>query len=164
MNYRHAFQAGNFADVLKHLVLALVLVHMRKKAAPFHMIDTNAGCGLYNLASIEAENTGEWCNGTGRLLAARDCFPGEVSRVLAPYLDLMERGFRTWAGGMRELVCYLGGPLIARRLMRDDDVLIVNELHTKDPDALAELFHRDRQSTVLGLDGCVALKALLPPK
>lgn len=73
MNYRHAFQAGNFADVLKHLVLTLVLVHMRKKAAPFHMIDTNAGCGHYNLASIEAENTGEWCNGTGRLLAARDC-------------------------------------------------------------------------------------------
>jgi 23S rRNA (adenine2030-N6)-methyltransferase len=93
MNYRHAFHAGNFADVLKHLVLTLVLVHMRKKAAPFRVVDTHAGCGLYNLASIEAENTGEWCKGIGRLLAARDCCPGEVSRVLAPYIDLMERGF-----------------------------------------------------------------------
>jgi 23S rRNA (adenine2030-N6)-methyltransferase len=65
---------------------------------------------------------------------------------------------------MRELVRYPRGPLIERRLMRDDDVLMVNELHTEDPDALAELFHRDRQATVIGLDGCEALKALLPPK
>ncbi len=110
MHYRHAFHAENFAGVLKHLLLTLVLVHMRKKAAPFRVIDTHAGCGLYNLASIEAENTGEWCNGIGRLLAARDCCPGEVSRVLAPCLDLMERGFRTWDARMRELVGRTGRP------------------------------------------------------
>lgn len=63
MNYRHAFHAGNFADVLKHLVLTLVIVHMAKKAAPFRVIDTHAGTGLYDLNSVEAERLASGARG-----------------------------------------------------------------------------------------------------
>ena len=68
MNYRHAYHAGNFADVLKHLVLALVIDYMKRKEAPFRVIDTHAGCGRYALGSIQAAKTGEWRGGIGRLL------------------------------------------------------------------------------------------------
>lgn len=84
MNYRHAFHAGNFADVLKHLVLTLVITHMAKKSAPFRVIDTHAGTGLYDLGGEEAEKTGEWRHGIARVLSARQALPADVRRVLAP--------------------------------------------------------------------------------
>ena len=68
MNYRHAYHAGNFADVLKHVVLSLTLIHLAKKAAPFRVIDTHAGIGMYDLAGEEAGKTGEWRGGIGRLI------------------------------------------------------------------------------------------------
>lgn len=166
MNYRHAFHAGNFADVLKHLVLTLVLTHMTKKAAALRVIDTHAGCGLYDLSGAEAEKTGEWREGIGRLLAARASLPDAAARVLAPYLDLLESDYAAAAdaGGQPRLTRYPGSPLIARRLLRAGDAMVVNELHPDDREKLAELFHRDRQTKVMALDGYTALKALLPPK
>ena len=164
MNYRHAFHAGNFADVLKHLVATLVIVHMGKKAAPFRVIDTHAGTGLYDLSRAQAEKTGEWREAIARVLAARHDLPDDVARVLAPYLALFETDLEKSAGGAGKLVRYPGSPLIARRLMREGDQLVVNELHPEDRDRLAELFHRDGQTKVMGLDGYTALKALLPPK
>ena len=68
MNYRHAYHAGNFADVLKHAVLALVIDYLKRKEAPFRVIDTHAGGGRYALGSAEAAKTGEWRGGIGRLL------------------------------------------------------------------------------------------------
>ncbi|MGD9669004.1 MAG: 23S rRNA (adenine(2030)-N(6))-methyltransferase RlmJ [Hyphomicrobiaceae bacterium] len=164
MNYRHAFHAGNFADVLKHLVLTLVIVHMAKKAAPFRVIDTHAGAGLYDLVSVQAEKTGEWREGIARVLAARKDLPADAARVLAPYLDLLDADINPDIEGGAELVRYPGSPLIARRVMREGDRLVVNELHPDERDRLAELFHRDLQTKVMGLDGYTALKALLPPK
>ena len=67
MNYRHAFHAGNFADVMKHALLARILVHLQKKPAPFFVLDTHAGAGLYDLTADQATRTGEWQGGVGRL-------------------------------------------------------------------------------------------------
>src|SRR5512136_2293463 len=83
MNYRHAYHAGNFADVLKHLVLTLVIEHLKQKPAPFRVIDTHAGVGLYDLASVEAGKTGEWQGGIGRLLA--EPLPDAIAEIFAPY-------------------------------------------------------------------------------
>lgn len=158
MNYRHIYHAGNFADVLKHAVLALVIEHLKLKDAPFRVIDTHAGTGLYDLTSAEAERTGEWWEGIGSLLPAAP--PAEIAAMLAPYLSVV---CAENDGGER-IVRYPGSPLIARRLMRPVDRLIVNEAHPEDAARLAALFAKDRQTKVLALDGWMALKALLPPK
>src|SRR5450631_1615380 len=85
MNYRHAFHAGNFADVVKHAVLARLLVHLCAKPAAYRAIDTHAGAGLYDLAGPEAARSGEWHAGIERLLAAR--LEPDLAALLAPYLD-----------------------------------------------------------------------------
>src|SRR5688572_26635811 len=124
MNYRHAYHAGNFADVLKHVVLALVIAYLRRKPAPFRLVDTHAGSGRYELGSEEAGKTGEWQGGIGRLLGAGAApLPPHVALLLAPYLDAV----RAENGG-EGLRIYPGSPLIARRMMRADDTLVANEL------------------------------------
>src|SRR6476661_5980127 len=85
MNYRHAFHAGNFADVMKHAVLARILTHLAGKPAAYRVIDTHAGAGVYDLSASEAARTGEWRDGIARL---RDAEIDEQSHaLLAPYLD-----------------------------------------------------------------------------
>ena len=158
MNYRHAYHAGNFADVIKHLVLVLVIEHLKLKPTAFRVIDTHAGAGLYDLDSIEAEKTGEWRDGIARVLAAD--LPEAVRPILAPYLAALS-GDRRDDG---RLLRYPGSPLLARRLMRAGDTLIANELHPDDRQQLQGLFRRDAQVKVTALDGYVALKSLLPPK
>ncbi|OYW57422.1 MAG: 23S rRNA (adenine(2030)-N(6))-methyltransferase RlmJ [Hyphomicrobium sp. 32-62-53] len=157
MNYRHAYHAGNFADVLKHLVLTLVIEHLKQKPAPFRVIDTHAGTGLYDLTGIEAQKTGEWLSGIGRIRA--EPFAPEVAEIIAPYLACIQT-----ENPDGTLARYPGSPLIARSLMRENDVLVVNELHPQDHAELAGLFARDAQTKVLHLDGWTALKSLLPPK
>ncbi|MBY0225196.1 MAG: 23S rRNA (adenine(2030)-N(6))-methyltransferase RlmJ [Hyphomicrobium sp.] len=157
MNYRHAYHAGNFADVLKHLVLTLVIEHLKQKPAPFRVIDTHAGVGLYDLTGIEAEKTSEWQGGIAKLLA--EPLPDNVASILAPYLATVAS--ENPHGG---LTSYPGSPRIARQLLRPGDVLVANELHPADHAELAQLFARDRQTKVLHLDGWTALKSLLPPK
>ena len=96
MNYRHAFHAGNFADVMKHAVLALIVEHLKKKPKPFRVIDTHAGIGLYDLAGDEAERTGEWKSGIGRLLAAgRDGRLGASAAIMEPYLAAIRHHSRS---------------------------------------------------------------------
>ena len=85
MNYRHAFHAGNFADVVKHAVLARIVAYLKEKPAAFRVIDTHAGAGIYDLAGPEASRTGEWRDGIGKLLGAR--LAPAVRDLLAPYLD-----------------------------------------------------------------------------
>lgn len=159
MNYRHIYHAGNFADVLKHVVLALVIEHLKLKDQPFRVIDTHAGTGLYDLGSEEAQKTGEWRDGIGRVLA--DTPPAEIAEILAPYLKVVRAEND---GGGAEIVRYPGSPLIARRLMRRGDVLVVNEAHPEDAARLRALFARDAAVKPLAIDGWTALKAVLPPK
>jgi 23S rRNA (adenine2030-N6)-methyltransferase len=159
MNYRHAFHAGNFADVLKHAVLASVIDYMKRKDAPFRVIDTHAGRGLYDLAGDEAARTGEWREGIGRLLGSSEPSLGRAAEeFLAPYLGVV-RAFN--ADG--ELHTYPGSPLIAQALIRPQDRLIANELHPEDNAELRRSLRRDPRTQVLGLDGWQALKSLLPP-
>jgi 23S rRNA (adenine2030-N6)-methyltransferase len=160
MNYRHAYHAGNFADVLKHAVFARVIEYMKRKDAPFRVIDTHAGAGRYSLASTEAGKTGEWRDGIGRLLGtgAKPLSPA-AEAFFAPYLGAVRAEN---PGGMLEV--YPGSPRIALRLMRPQDMLIANELHPEDLSHLRSAMGRDRRVKVLALDGWTALKALLPPK
>ena len=157
MNYRHAYHAGNFADVVKHATLARIVRYLKEKPAAFRVIDTHAGIGLYDLASDEAQRTGEWQGGVGRLAGRR--FAPEVEALLQPYRDAV--GLGPAAGKLEE---YPGSPLIARRLLRPQDRLFAVELHVQDAAALKSLFAGDIQVRVLELDGWLALGAHVPPK
>ena len=154
MNYRHAFHAGNFADVMKHLILVRVLVHLRRKETPFRVIDTHAGIGLYDLAGDEAERTGEWRDGVGRLEAP---FSRDVEALIAPYREVLAM-VRSRSGHV-----YPGSPMILRELLRRQDRGVLVELHPEDGDRLAAEARSPRLK-VLKLDGWVALHALIPPK
>ena len=92
MNYRHAFHAGSFADVLKHAVLCRILDYLRTKETPFRVIDTHAGAGLYDLTGPEASRGNEWQDGIGRLMAAE--LPQKAAALLAPYLDVIAANLR----------------------------------------------------------------------
>lgn len=168
MNYRHVYHAGNFADVLKHLVLVLVISHLKRKASPFRVIDTHAGAGHYDLSSIEAEKTGEWREGIGRLLAAD--LPTQSEWLMAPYLDIVRRLGTTVEGSATRdadkdgLRAYPGSPVIAAELLRADDVLIANELHSSDRKTLQQAIKKYRNVKTMELDGYVAMKSMLPPK
>lgn len=160
MNYRHAFHAGNFADVLKHAVLALVLEHMGLKRKPYRVIDTHAGIGSYRLDSDEATRSGEWRQGIGRLLGPEaPPLPAEIAGLLAPYLDVV-RG----CNDADKLEVYPGSPRLALALMRSDDRLVAAELHPDDAATLHRELARDGRAKVLALDGWQALRSLLPPK
>jgi 23S rRNA (adenine2030-N6)-methyltransferase len=157
MNYRHDFHAGNFADVIKHIVLVRILTYLHEKPAPFRVIDTHGGAGLYDLAGDAARRGGEWQFGIARVMQAR--FTPDTYTLLAPYLDIV-RAFNPNGG----LSAYPGSPLIARALLRPQDSLVTSELQ---PDARRRLIgalRHDPQGRVVDLDGWVALTAFVPPK
>ena len=156
MNYRHAFHAGNFADVLKHTVAALCLEHLTAKDKPFRYIDTHSGIGGYDLASSEAQRSPEWQDGIGRILKAD--IPAEAAAALAPYLNIL----RAMNDG-DTLTQYPGSPEIAARLAREDDRLHLCELHPSDAETLDQRYRRDRRIKVAQQDGYAALKGLVPP-
>ncbi|TCP87336.1 23S rRNA (adenine2030-N6)-methyltransferase [Rhizobium sp. PP-CC-2G-626] len=157
MNYRHIYHAGNFADVLKHAVLARLVTYLKQKDKAFRVLDTHAGIGLYDLSSEEAQKTGEWRDGIGRLLA--DPLPPAVVPILAPYLEAIAA--LNPEGGMTH---YPGSPKLTRLLMRPQDRLSAMELHPDDYETLHRLFDGDYQSRITELDGWLALGAHLPPK
>ena len=157
MNYRHAFHAGNFADVVKHVVLAQLIERLKQKEAPFRVIDTHAGIGFYDLTGEEATRTGEWQAGIGRLYD-RTLDPA-LAALFAPYLDAVRAA--NGAGALRR---YPGSPWIARHLLRRQDRLTATELHPDDARTLAALFAGDRQVKVIALDGWLALGSFVPPK
>ena len=121
MNYRHGFHAGNFADVIKHIVLVRILVHLQDKPAAFRVIDSHAGAGRYDLTSDEAQRGGEWLTGIARVMQAR--FSQTTLPLLAPYLDIV-RAFNP----QTELTAYPGSPLIIRALLRPQDRLTACEV------------------------------------
>ncbi len=157
MNYRHAFHAGNFADVMKHAVLARLVDYLKRKPAAFRVIDTHAGRGRYSLTGDEARRSPEWQAGIGRLRAA--ALPARATALLAPYLDVVAA-----ENPDGTLARYPGSPLLVRRLLRPQDRLSALELHPADARSLAALFAGDVQARVTELDGWLALNAHVPPK
>lgn len=166
MNYRHAFHAGNFCDVLKHAVLAHVLDYMKQKPGGFRVLDVHGGTGAYRLDSSEAVRTGEWQTGIGRLLGPDAFrFSDAAADFLAPYLDVvadMNAGAGCDLGNMPPVV-YPGSPLLALSLLRRQDALIANELHPVDAQLLSETLAGDRRVRVVHGDAYAAIKAHLPP-
>ncbi len=154
MNYRHAFHAGNAADVMKHAVLCLLLERLRAKPAPFCVLDTHAGIGRYDLTADAARRTGEADAGIRRVLGDARAHP-----ALAPYLAAV-RSFNTGGEGIR---WYPGSPRLARAFLRDQDRLVLAELHPDDAAALRREFAGDGRTAVHHMDGWLALKAFLPP-
>src|SRR5690606_23471322 len=157
MNYRHAYHAGNFADVVKHVVVTRILEYLKRKPGAFRVIDTHAGIGVYDLSSEEAQKTGEWHDGIGKLLGAE--VPQEVAALLTPYLDAVN-SFNV-AGEVRR---YPGSPVITRHLLRNIDRLTAIELHPADYSTLKSHFEGDWQVRAIELDGYLAMGAHLPPK
>lgn len=160
MNYRHAFHAGNHADVLKHAVLARVLEYLNRKPKPYRVIDTHAGIGLYDLGAEEAVRSPEWRDGIARIVAATP--PPGIADLLAPYLAAV-RAANGGVAPQEKLLHYPGSPFLARHLMRPADRLTAVELHEADHAALAETFAGDRAVKVMRLDGWLALGAHVPP-
>ncbi|BCG95821.1 23S rRNA (adenine(2030)-N(6))-methyltransferase RlmJ [Mesorhizobium sp. 131-2-1] len=157
MNYRHAYHAGNFADVVKHVVLTRLVDYLKQKDKAFRVIDTHAGIGRYDLSSVEAQKTGEWQGGIGRLVGVQ--LDARAAALLAPYLEAVRA-----LNPNGEMKTYPGSPLIARQLLRKQDRLTALELHPQDAARLKAVFAGDIQARVIELDGWLALGAHLPPK
>lgn len=151
--YRHAFHAGNHADVLKHAVLVAVLRHMNAKDKAWRLVDTHAGAGAYALHGEQAGKLGEYRQGIARLWD---------EAALPPLLDDYRAQVRA-ANPDGALAVYPGSPCITRGLMRPQDQLRLYELHPSDHALLAQAFEGDGQVLVQRGDGFAGLKAQLPP-
>ena len=151
--YRHAFHAGNHADVLKHCVLQQILMYMNQKDKPYWVIDTHAGAGMYSLASDYANTKSEYLDGVARLW---DC--DDLPSVLREYMNLIQL-----CNNKGDWSLYPGSPEVIRRTIRADDRMRLFELHPTDFEILQENFERDRQAKLFKSDGFASLKALLPP-
>ncbi|MBS7662276.1 23S rRNA (adenine(2030)-N(6))-methyltransferase RlmJ [Pseudomonas lalucatii] len=154
MNYRHAFHAGNHADVLKHLVLSRLLALLGRKEAPFAYLDSHAGVGLYDLAGDQASRTGEWQQGIGRLWQAE-----AVPDLLQDYLEVIRA-----MNPDGQLRYYPGSPELARLLSREQDRLQLNEKHPEDGALLKDNMRGDRRVAVHRGEGWHVPRALLPTR
>ena len=150
MNYRHIFHAGNFADVLKHLVLMLVLEHLRKKDKPFYVMDTHAGLGLYDLKSDQHKRTQESAEGVLKLLGD----DVKCSDDLRRYIDLVK------SFGVDK---YPGSPSVIQKMLRAQDRAVVNELHPDDYQTLRWNFRDDGKVEVKNQDAYALIKSSMPP-
>jgi 23S rRNA (adenine2030-N6)-methyltransferase len=151
MNYRHIYHAGNFADVLKHIVLVLCLDYLQRKDGGLCLLDAHGGAGAYALDSEEAAKTGEWERGIGRLMACEGPPPD-----LQLYLDAV----RPDLGAQR----YPGSPLIMARALRPQDRLIAAELHEPTCEALHAVLKPFKSARVLHMDAYECVRANIPPK
>src|SRR5215813_13139848 len=157
LNYRHAFHAGSFADVIKHIVLVRILLYLQEKPAAIRVIDSHAGAGRYDLAGDEAKRSGEWLTGIARIMQAR--FSEDSAKLIKPYLDIV----KAFNPAPATLSAYPGSPLIARALLRPQDRLTACEVEPSARKQLIEQLRRDSQARVVDLDGWTALPAFVPP-
>jgi 23S rRNA (adenine2030-N6)-methyltransferase len=148
MNYRHGYHAGNFADVVKHVALVAVLLHLRKKDTAFTVVDSHAGRGAYDLKGREAGKTGEAQSGIARLAD----LSGEMPEALLTYLALA-----------REASVYPGSPLITAKLLRPQDRLVAIEKHPEEFAVLENVLAPYRNCTAEQADGYARSLKLLPP-
>jgi len=156
MNYRHAFHAGNFADVHKHVVLLELLRHLHKKAAPFFLLDSHAGRGAYDLQAEAASRGGEWQHGVGRLQTLAAPPP-----TLEHYASLVRNAHGNTASTIR---FYPGSPLLAVSMLREGDRAVFVEKHPDEAAALKAALGATKRVSVQAQDGYAAIKAHLPPK
>ena len=154
MNYRHAYHAGNHADVLKHLTLSRIFALLAKKEAPYAYLDSHAGIGLYDLSADQASRTGEYLQGIARLWQAADV-PPLCDDYLRVVRELNPDG---------QLRYYPGSPELARQLSREQDRLHCNEKHPEDGQLLKENMHFDRRVAVHLGEGWHVPRALLPTR
>lgn len=154
MNYRHAFHAGNHADVLKHLLLTRLIALLSRKEAPFAYLDSHAGIGLYDLQGDAASRTGEYLEGIGRLWQATQ-LPDAVEAYLEVVRAMNPDG---------ELRYYPGSPELARLLSREQDRLQLNEKHPEDGRLLKDNMRGDRRVAVHLGEGWHVPRALLPTR
>jgi len=148
MNYRHGYHAGNFADVVKHVALVAILLHLRKKDTAFSVVDSHAGRGAYDLEGTEAGKTGEARGGIARLAD----LSGEIPEALSTYLSLV-----------RQNTAYPGSPLIAAKLLRPQDRLTAIEKHPEECAALEKVLAPYPNCTAELADGYTRALKLLPP-
>jgi 23S rRNA (adenine2030-N6)-methyltransferase len=153
LSYRHGFHAGNFADVLKHSLISLIISALKQKDKPFVYIDTHAGAGKYSFKSEFAQKTGEYRNGIGMLWSHPE-----------PLLELKDylSAVRAENTG-KQLVRYPGSPQLVRRLIRSQDRILLSELHSTDYVSLHDLFAQDKQVSCNKEDGLLTLNKKLPP-
>ncbi len=152
LSYRHSFHAGNFADVIKHIVVVEILQHLTLKDKPFDYIDTHAGAGLFNLHSPNAKKLEEHGEGIGKLYSSQNS-------KLNHYLDVI----RKYNSGT-SLDFYPGSPSIAENFLRPQDKAWLFELHSRDIDLLKSNMPKRKQINILHKDGFKGLLALLPPR
>lgn len=155
LSYRHSFHAGNFADVHKHLVLSLLIDAFKRKTKPFCYIDTHSGRGHYDLTSKNAKKNGEFKEGILKLIPQRETPPIAVTT----YLNIIQK-----MNPQSNVTQYPGSPEIASTLMREQDQLILTELHTSEYPVLKEYFKDDKRVAVHHQNGYQSLKAFIPPK
>ncbi len=151
LSYRHSFHAGNFADLIKHIVLVEILEHLIKKDKPFHYIDTHSGAGLFDLAAPHAQKLAEHAGGISQLKA-------EDWPELAAYFKVLN-----FYNGDSAREFYPGSPLIALRYLRDKDHAWLFELHPSDLTLLQQNTAGYRRVKVTGADGLKGLLGLVPP-
>ncbi|HHI5411086.1 TPA: 23S rRNA (adenine(2030)-N(6))-methyltransferase RlmJ [Vibrio metoecus] len=154
LSYRHSFHAGNHADVLKHIVQSLILNSLQQKEKPFVYHDTHSGVGRYDLTHEWSEKTGEYKQGIARVWQ-KDNIPAELNS----YLDTIRQ-----LNQGETLRYYPGSPRVARAHLREQDRMVLTELHPSDYPLLEQEFHRDRQVSIYKEDGFARLKASLPPQ
>ncbi len=154
LSYRHSFHAGNHADVLKHIVQSLILNSLQQKEKPFVYHDTHSGVGRYDLTHEWSEKTGEYKQGITRVWQ-QDNIPAELDS----YLDAIRQ-----LNQGETLRYYPGSPRVARAHLREQDRMVLTELHPSDYPLLEQEFHRDRQVSIYKEDGFARLKASLPPQ
>lgn len=152
LSYRHAFHAGNHADVLKHYVFSLVLDYFNQKDKPYWVVDTHAGAGMYALGGEFAQKNAEFENGIARLFA---------TQKLPESLDNFVKNIKSFNEN-KNLNFYPGSPKIAESFLRKDDKLRLFELHPSDFKLLSENF-KHRQTKIEMQDGFAGIKACLPP-
>ncbi len=154
MNYRHAFHAGNHADVLKHTVLLALIDALKRKDSPFFVLDTHAGRGRYLFSAVESRKTAEADAGILKLMGEP-----KAPEVLERYLRAVQA-----INPVGAMVAYPGSPLLVAQALREQDRLAACELQEEEAQALKDLFAHDAKVAVHARDGYAAIKALLPPK
>jgi 23S rRNA (adenine2030-N6)-methyltransferase len=159
MNYRHAFHAGNFADVHKHAVLARILEYLRQKPGGFRVIDSHAGAGRYDLYAAEPIRGGEWRDGIARVWDKRTETDVRVKELLVPYVEAVAA-----CNPDGDLRLYPGSPLIAQKMLRGQDRLVACEIEPGSAAGLAGVLRGDRRAKAVAIDGWTAIPAYVPPK
>ncbi|MER2492604.1 23S rRNA (adenine(2030)-N(6))-methyltransferase RlmJ [Catenovulum sediminis] len=154
LSYRHGFHAGNHADVLKHFVLLSVIDKLKQKNKPFVYLDTHSGRGLYDLSAAEALKNAEYSTGIEKVLVDAHNAP----ESLLKYADFCQLYFH------KDIKSYPGSPEIARANLREQDKLILMELHNQEVLNLKSLFSSENRTSIHHRDGFEGLNAVVPPK